>query len=54
MASSGRTHPRMTLQTFAGPSSSGSPMAGDMDFALRPWPARFSRPLGHVRPKEAI
>jgi hypothetical protein len=48
MATSRPSHLRMRLQTVAGPASSGSPMANDMGVALRPWPARFSRPRRHA------
>jgi hypothetical protein len=47
MAAPEPPHPRLALQIFAGPASSGLPMQSSMGFALRPWPALFSRPRGH-------
>src|SRR5439155_11795751 len=48
------THPWMPLQIVAGRASSGSSMHSCMNFALRPSPARFSRPLGHADSRSPI
>src|SRR6185437_15453479 len=44
----------MTLQSGAGSSSSGSPMQPSIGFALRPRPARFSRPCEHADSESII